>query len=632
MTKQLPPGASTSAPAPAAVPWWRGIVRRKGNIGSATLLALAGLACIPLVLAFSRVLALPGGESFQWIGSGWLRSIGDLLNQHLTLDWVPPHDRSSILYLVLLPTGAVLITLTRLTLGIRVLGMRAILMAIGFRASGLIPSLALLGVVIGLIGAIRPWTRRAQLPMYARISMILCMAALVMVGALMVGPWVHSDAVWSVAFFPVIIMAMFAEGIAKTIEQEDTVTAAWRGTLTISLALVIAAIGGPVSRFVYRFPELMLSQLIALVFIAEFLDARLLEEWPARLSRLVAGTRPWFQTKPKVAVVRSRDTSEVVAPLGRPAPSKYRKYSVREPVAALREQGFEVRVFEGDVTLFRALTSFIPPHPRRGTPGGIVFNLAPGVQGEGRFAHVPAMLELAGLPYTGPGPLALARIADRSALLVMLGQAAVAVPDHESIRDGGAPVRLSFPLAARPQFEPDARRVIVRDAKALERAVQRIRRRYAQGTVVEEIVRGRRISVSLLGNGKPEVLPLVECSSRRGGHVCPALLDETIAEQVRACARAAFAAAGCRDCAEVDIRLTRFGKPVVVEIRCFDLLDKSGPFVRAAETAGYTFNGLMRRIVDEAAKRYIATPSEPRKRKPKKSAVVSLADRRATAK
>src|SRR5262245_49675797 len=146
MAKLLPPGATTNAPAPAAVPWWRGIVRRKGRIGNATLLALAALACIPIVLAFSRILALPEGESVQWIGTGWLRSIGELLNQHLTLDWVPPHDRSSILYLVLLPTGAVLITLARLTLGIRVLGMRAILMAIGFRASGLIPSLALLTV------------------------------------------------------------------------------------------------------------------------------------------------------------------------------------------------------------------------------------------------------------------------------------------------------------------------------------------------------------------------------------------------------------------------------------------------------------------------------------------------------
>ena len=125
---------------------------------------------------------------------------------------------------MLLPTGALLITLTRLTLGVRVLGLRAILLSIGFRESGLVPSLVLMAVVVGTIVAIRPSIRRIRLPLYARIGVILGLSSGIMVGAVLIAPWLRSEAVWSVAFFPVIILAMMAEGIARTLETDNLVT------------------------------------------------------------------------------------------------------------------------------------------------------------------------------------------------------------------------------------------------------------------------------------------------------------------------------------------------------------------------------------------------------------------------
>ena len=127
--------------------------------------------------------------------------MGEVLDQWLTLDWIPPSDRGSILYLLLLPTGALLVAFTRLTLGVRVLGFRAILIAIGFKASGFVPSLALLLVVSATILVIRPWIRRMRLPMFARVAVILCLSATIMVGALLVAPWLHSDAVWGLPSF-----------------------------------------------------------------------------------------------------------------------------------------------------------------------------------------------------------------------------------------------------------------------------------------------------------------------------------------------------------------------------------------------------------------------------------------------
>jgi D-alanine-D-alanine ligase len=605
-----------------------GLIRRKGHIGRSTLTALVVMAAVPFLLILCRSLAMPGGESLPL---GPLRDFGQALDRSFTLDWIPPHDRGAILYLLLLPTGALLVAFTRLTLGIRVLGFRAILIAMGFRASGVGPSLALMAVVVGTIIVIRPWFRSIRLPLYARIAVILCLSATFMIGAILIAPSLRSETIWSVAFFPVIIMAMLAEGVAKTLEEDDAVAAVWRSAWTIGLALFILLVDRLLAPLLYQFPELMLTELIAIVFVAEFMDARLLQEWPARLSRWFAGVRPWYEPKPKIAVVRNQGSQGIIGRLGPDAPARYRKRSVQRLVDALRGQGFQVKVLEGDTTLLPKLSEFLPPDPQRGTPGGIVLNLATGVQGEGRFSHVPAMLEMAGIAYTGPGPVAHGQLADRHALLTLLEHAAIAVPRCRTISDPSAQVDLEFPLSARPRYEPDGGKVVVRKRRMLQAAVREIRRVYAQPTVAEEIVPGRTIQAALLGNQTIECLPLLAVGPDLDEKVCPAPLNEAEAERFRACARRAYAAAGCRDYARIDMRVAASGEPVVVDVRWADLLERRGSFVTAARVGGYAYPVLMRRIIDEAAKRYLANATARAQpvASPKEPTVVSLAERRA---
>ena len=617
----------TTPPAADAGPWWSGLIRRKKHVGPWALTALTFFGCLPLLLTLSRIVALPAGDSLPLPGLTVLQGLGEFLNQNFTLDWVPPSDRTKILYLLLLPTGALLVTVARLTLGIRVLGLRAILIAMGFQRAGYIPSLVLMTFVIGTILLIRPWIRKVRLPMYARIAVILCLAAMIMIGAMLIAPTVGSTAIWSVAFFPVIIVAMLAEGVAKTIEKESVVSAAWRVGWTLLLAVLIALFHGVISRFSYQFPELILTQLICVVFIAEFLDLRLLEKWPDRLTRYFAGARPWYTPKPKIAVVRNRDAGVVIGELGRPAPEGYRRQSVQRQVDALREQGFEVKVFEGDVNLLKELGRFIPPDARRGTPGGLVFNLATGTQGEGRFTQLPAMLELAGIPYTGPDPLGQAGLSDRLALMTLMAQAGVPVPRHAVMNSPGDEIDIRFPAAVRPRFEPDAGRVVVRNWRALREVVRDIRNVHEQPAVVEEIVKGREVRVSLLGNEILECLPLLDYSPGEHGKVCPAPLEDALADRIRSCAAAAYRAANCRDFARIDIRLSGFEDPVVVDVKWFGLFAGRGSFMTSAEAAHYTFPALLRRIVTEAAKRYVARMADIRSTPA--AAVVSISERRA---
>ena len=608
--------------------WWSGVVRPKGHIERSTLYAIAAMTLLPVVVALCRILALPG-QSLYLPGLGLLWAFGDFLNQYFVFDWIPPADRPSILFLLLLPTGALLVAIFRLTLGIRVLGLRAILLAMGFQAIGMLPSLVLMVAVIGTIAAVRPWLRRIRVPLYGRLTFVLCLSAALMLGAALIGPWLGSEAVWRAAFFPAIIMAMMAESIAKTLEQDDGVVAAWRGAWTVVLALLLALLDEPVIGLTYEFPELVVTQLMAIVLVAEFLDLRLLEPWPERLSRYLSGERLWFHGRPRVALVRNRGQGDTVSPLGRPAPDRYQRRSVQSQVDALRERGFVVKVFEGDRQVVRELARFLRPDHLRGTPGGIVLNLATGVQGEGRFLHVPAALEMAGFAYTGPDPAGHAILADRFALMTLLGRSQVPVPKQLLVADPAAPPAVTLPAIVRPRFEPDGRGHVVSSRRALRSAVRSVRSAYGQAAVVEPLTRGRKLAVSLLGNEQLEVLPLVEVV-RRAPKICPADVDAASASRIRALARAAFHAAGCRDYARVDVRLPSAGEPVVVDVRWENLFARRGAFLTAAAAAGYGLADVMQRIVSEAAKRYGLWPS-PEPELVAVADVVSLAERRVVA-
>ncbi|HET7608987.1 MAG TPA: 7TM domain-containing protein, partial [Gammaproteobacteria bacterium] len=170
---------------------WHGLVRRKGHIDPLLLGALIVIGCIPLLMALARVLALPGADVPA--GAEWLRELGRLLNQSFSLRWVMADDRPTALYLLTLPTGALLVAFARLTLGLRVLGLRAILIAIGFQEIGFLASFGLMIVVVAAIVALRPSMRRIRLPLYARLPIILCLVATIMVGALLFGPWARSE-------------------------------------------------------------------------------------------------------------------------------------------------------------------------------------------------------------------------------------------------------------------------------------------------------------------------------------------------------------------------------------------------------------------------------------------------------
>jgi D-alanine-D-alanine ligase len=586
---------------------WSKLVRPKGNLSRRALAWLGAIAALPFVLMVIRILALPGIGSPTGGAMDGIRSIGNLLNQAMSLRDVPFGQRDHVLYLLFLPTSALLVALARLTFGIRVLGFRSILIAVGFHQSGILPSLILIAVAVATIIGVRPWLRRIRLPYYARVSVILCIVAVTMVVALLLGPWLRADLLWSVAYFPVIVLGMLAEGIAHTLDRDNMVTASWRAVTTILLAFVIALVcqAPPLRVVLLQFPELVLTQIVAIFLVAEFLDWRLFQDWDSKVAGIALPKLLTNRGAFRVAVVRNRDTTGVIGRLGRPGPKKYTRKSVQKIVDALRERGHTVRVLEGDISLLKELRKFIPPDPRTGQPGGIVLNLAHGIQGQARAVHVPAMLEMSGIAYTGANPLGQALILDRVAAKTLMQQAGVLTPAFVRRSEASQePHGLNYPLLVKPRYEPAYDVVPVTNRQELRQAIKDTVRRTRQEVLVEEFIDGRQINVALLGNDPVECLPLVEVSAEEPRKTCPARIDEALEARIRAMAIAAFQACGCRDYARVDVRVGECGNAYVLEIETLGILERGGSFATAGEAAGYSFARLLGRILEIARARY----------------------------
>jgi D-alanine-D-alanine ligase len=332
----------------------------------------------------------------------------------------------------------------------------------------------------------------------------------------------------------------------------------------------------------------------------------------------------------KVALVRNKvKTDGVINRFGQVCPESYGESTVRRVLEALRSAGHTVEVLRADKTLLAELERYMPPDAATGRPTGMVFNMAYGIQGECRYTHVPAMLEMAGVPYTGSSPLGHALAMDKVVTKILMRDAGVPTPAFQVMR---RPERIAeglrFPLIVKPRHESTSFGLhLVRSPEELADAVQAVVAKYEQDALVEEYVDGREVCVGLLGGDPAECLPLVELDfggrnlramtyddkyhkrPDEPGKICPAPVSEPLAATLRQLALATFRACHCKDYARVDVRIDPAGNPFVLEINSMASLGPGGSFVLAAQHAGYAHPALVCRILDVAHQRYFGTPA-----------------------
>jgi D-alanine-D-alanine ligase len=328
----------------------------------------------------------------------------------------------------------------------------------------------------------------------------------------------------------------------------------------------------------------------------------------------------------KVAVVYNPDAKGIINVFGIQNREWYPKETITKAVEALEKGGHEVELIPGDRFLLTKIKKFLPKISKRRS-NGIVLNMALGIQGKCRYTHVPAILEAAGIPYTGSSPMGHILALDKVIAKQVFIASGLPTPNHQVFSDTDQKLRLhQFPLIVKPRGEAASFGLrIVRDEEELKEAVNSILIDYKQTALVEEFIRGREINVGILGNSPPEPLPVLELklekyedgiytnevkfaksARKKAAKVCPADLPPETTALIQDLAVQAFEALNIYDFARVDFRLDKYNRPFILEVNSMASLNPKSSFVVEASKAGYSYARLINRIVDVACERYAA--------------------------
>lgn len=267
----------------------------------------------------------------------------------------------------------------------------------------------------------------------------------------------------------------------------------------------------------------------------------------------------------------------------------------------------------------------------------LVFNLCDeGYNNEARKElHVPSLLEMIDLPYTGSGPQCLAFCYDKSLVRGIAREMGIPVPEAFFIKPNDVIFELSFnfPVIIKPNLGDSSfgitQRSVANNFEEIVNAISEIREKfgYDKPILVEEFLTGKDLSVGILGN-PPEsynVLPIImadysalpEDLPRICGYESkwlpdtpywniksiPALLPENTEKFIIECCLKLSERLECRDYVRFDWRLDSNGIPKLLEVNpnpgwCWD-----GHLAKMAEFAGIPYREMLRLILEASEQR-----------------------------
>jgi D-alanine-D-alanine ligase len=321
-------------------------------------------------------------------------------------------------------------------------------------------------------------------------------------------------------------------------------------------------------------------------------------------------------------------------------------------IKALEANGHEAAFFEASLqhNIVENLQTYRPD---------LCFNIAESHSGDGREAQIPSILEMLRLPYTGSQVLTLALALDKPMTKRILSYHNLPTPEFQVFSLADEPVdddlltdsgELRYPLFIKPSREGTGMGVstssIVTTIANLHERVGDQLRRYNQPILCERYIKGREVTLGLIGNLRPsaarrlnertapDVLPdeltffpplevnLDAYPETEGGlytnrmkveladefhYFCPAPLEPDLLVKLQGLTAAVFRVLGCKDVSRVDFRLDEDNnnQPYILEINPLPGLNPGySDICIEAAALGWTYEQLIGRIVSLAAERY----------------------------
>lgn len=238
----------------------------------------------------------------------------------------------------------------------------------------------------------------------------------------------------------------------------------------------------------------------------------------------------------------------------------------------------------------------------------------------GEDGCIQGLLELAQIPYTGPGVEASAvcmnKILTKQVLEAAgLPTAKFAVLQKEDCNDLAQVAdmlveKIGLPMVLKSPCQGSSIGVImVKERAEMPEAIREI---FSLGDrlLAEQFLRGTEITLPILGNEEIAVLPDIEITSEREfydytakytsglcHHIVPARISEEDRKKAQDIGRKAYKVLGCRGLSRIDFIIDEKQGPMVIEVNTLPGMTEMSLFPDSARAAGISFEELSARIV-----------------------------------
>ena len=265
----------------------------------------------------------------------------------------------------------------------------------------------------------------------------------------------------------------------------------------------------------------------------------------------------------------------------------------------------------------------------------LIFNLVESFSGDDTHdSRLAGYLELMGRKFTGSGSHGLYLAQDKALAKKIFAFHGIHTPYFATVYRGRTEHAhdIQFPVIVKPQREDGSIGIhfgaVCGTIKELMERIDYIHAEFDSPALIEEYIEGRELYVAVLGNEKPEALPVVELDLSKlpkgtpkiaGSEVkweedteaykqtwpfIPGDLGEELVKRISDTAVQAFQALQLRDYGRIDFRLASDGTLHVLEVNPNPYLLPSAEFTMAAKKSGRSYKDLIGEIVDLALARY----------------------------
>jgi D-alanine-D-alanine ligase len=241
----------------------------------------------------------------------------------------------------------------------------------------------------------------------------------------------------------------------------------------------------------------------------------------------------------------------------------------------------------------------------------------------GEDGTVQGLLELMEIPYTGSGILASAIAINKIISKKILIQEDIPTPEYMELDFTGdershtmislIEKKINYPMVIKPNSEGSTIGVNIVQEKGQLRDALREAAGYDSRILVEEYIKGRELTVSIIGR-EPVALPIIEIKPKSGfydykskytknmtQYIVPAELDRKIAAMISEIALKCHRVLGCSGISRVDFMLDDHSNAYVFELNTMPGMTATSLVPKAAKAAGIDFALLVEIILDSAS-------------------------------